>query len=143
MNCGHCSSHQADYGPAPYAANIPQMAMQNHNFRTATWTGCHLQMTLMCIPPCGEIGLEIHADTDQFIRIEQGKAIVKMGTCKEQPDFQQTLCMGDAVFIPAGTWHNIVNTGMNPLKVSSIYAPPNHPWGTIHQTKEDADREEH
>ncbi|MEY8428319.1 cupin domain-containing protein [Lachnospiraceae bacterium 46-15] len=117
--------------------------MQNSNFRTAFWTGCHLQMTLMCIPPCGEIGLEIHEDTDQFIRVEQGKAMVKMGKCKEQLNFQQTLCMGDAVFIPAGTWHNIVNAGMHPLKVSSIYAPPNHPWGTIHQTKADADIEEY
>ena len=143
MNCGHCSSHQADYGPAPYAANIPQMAMRNNNFRTAIWTGCHLQMTLMCIPPCGEIGLEMHEDTDQYIRVEQGKALVKIGTCKEQLSFQQTLCMGDAVFIPAGSWHNIVNAGMHPLKVSSIYAPPNHPRGTIHQTKTDADKEEH
>lgn len=100
-------------------------------------------MTVMCIPPCGEIGLEIHEETDQFIRVEQGCAVVKMGECKRQLDFQQNMCRGDAVFVPAGTWHNVVNTGRIPLKVSVIYAPPNHPQGTIHISKADADREEY
>ncbi len=100
-------------------------------------------MTLMCIPPCGEIGLEIHQDTDQFIRIEGGRAVVKMGKFENQLDFRQSLCIGDAVFIPAGTWHNIVNVGGCPLKVTSIYAPPRHPRGTIQCTKEDAEREEY
>lgn len=96
-------------------------------------------MTLMCIPPCGEIGLEIHEDTDQFIRVEQGKAIVKMGKCRNQLDCRQDLCRGDGVFVPAGTWHNIVNTGRESLKVSSIYAPPHHPRGTVERTKSDAE----
>lgn len=130
-----------DYGNDPYVLNVEQMAMKNQTFRTAIWTGRHLQMTLMCIPPCGEIGLEIHEETDQFIRIECGRAAVQMGKCKNQLDFRQNLCKGDAIFIPAGTWHNIVNIGRCPLKVSSIYAPPNHPKGTIHCTKEDAERE--
>ena len=99
-------------------------------------------MTVMCIPPCGEIGLEVHSDTDQLIRVEQGTAAVKIGKCKNQLDFQQNICKGDAVFIPAGTWHNIVNTGRNVLKVSSVYAPPNHRRGTVHLTKADAEREE-
>lgn len=132
-----------DQGTAPYVTNIRRITLQNHNFRTAIWTGCHLQMTIMCIPPCDEIGLEIHEATDQLIRVEQGRAAVKMGTCKCQLDFQQTMCEGDAVFIPAGTWHNIVNIGMTPLKVSTIYAPPNHPKGTVHRTKKDAEKEEH
>ncbi len=142
MNCGYYV-RQTDNGLNPYVTNIEQVAMQNQNFRTAIWTGCHLQMTIMCIPPCGEIGLEVHTDTDQFIRVEHGKAIVKMGRCKNQLDFQQNMCKGDAAFIPAGTWHNVVNIGRNPLKVSSIYAPPNHPRGTVHRTKEDAQREEY
>ena len=62
-----------DYGPKPYVADIEQLTTENTNFRTAIWTGCHLQMTVMCIPACGEIGLEVHPDTDQFIRIERGK----------------------------------------------------------------------
>ena len=126
MNRGYFA-RQMDQGPNPYVANVEQMAVQNQNFRTAIWTGCHMQATLMCIPPCGEIGLEIHPDTDQFIRIEQGRAEVTMGEFRNQLDFHQSMCMGDAVFVPAGTWHNVVNMGKNPLKVSVIYAPPNHP----------------
>lgn len=142
MNCGYCV-RQTDNGCNPYVANIEHLTRQNTNFRTAIWTGCHLQMTVMCIPPCGEIGLEIHTDTDQFIRIEQGTAVVKMGEWKDKLSFQKNLCKGDGIFIPAGTWHNIYNVGMKPLKLSSIYAPPNHPKGTIHRTKEDAEKEEY
>ena len=134
---------QIDKGPNPYSTNVEHMAMRNPNFRTAIWTGCHLQMTLMSIPICGEIGLEIHPDTDQIIRIEQGTAMVRMGKDKNQMDYQKNICQGDAVFIPAGTWHNMINMGRTPLKVSSIYAPPNHPRGTIHRTKADAEREEY
>lgn len=134
---------QTDSGPCPYAANVRQMTLQNNNFRTTVWTGHCLQMTLMCIPPMGEIGLENHPDTDQFIRVEQGNAIVFMGCDKKQPDFRQELCGGDGVFIPAGTWHNIINVGHCPLKVSSIYAPPHHPHGTVHHTKSDAEQEEY
>lgn len=131
-----------DYGPAPYTAPIEQMAMKNRNFRTAIWTGCRLQMTLMCIPPCGEIGLEVHEDTDQYIRVEQGNAVAKIAGCGNQPDFHQRMCKGDAIFIPAGTWHNVVNTGKDSLKLSSIYAPPHHRRGTVHRTKADAQRAE-
>ncbi len=122
-------------------ANIQELAVQNHNFRTALWTGNYLQMTLMCIPPCGEIGLEIHPDTDQFIKVEQGTAVVKMGKCKSELDFQQKVYTGDAVFVPAGFWHNIINTEKTSLKVSSIYAPPHHPRGTVQATKADAEYE--
>lgn len=142
MNCIYRVG-QTDHGPDPYAADIGQISAKNQHFRTAIWTGCHLQMTLMCIPPYGEIGFEIHDDTDQFIRIEHGNAVVKMGKCKEQMDFQGEVCDGDGIFVPAGTWHNIINTGRRPLKVSSIYAPPKHPWGTVHHTKADAEREEY
>ena len=139
MNYHYCQK-QLDKGPNCYVTNIEQTTLQNQNFRTAIWTGCYLQMTVMCIPPCGEIGLEIHTNTEQFIRIEDGNAIVKMGTCKNHLDFQQHMCKGDAVLIPAGTWHNIINTNQTPLKVSVLYAPPNHPIGTIHFTKSDAQR---
>lgn len=141
MRCSYCDI-QMDHGPKPYVTNIGQTALQNSNFRTAVWTGCHLQMTVMCIPPCGEIGLEVHEDTDQLIRVEQGTAAVKIGKCVNQPDFQQNICKGDTVFIPAGTWHNVVNIGRNALKVSSVYAPPNHRRGTIHPTKADAEKED-
>lgn len=130
---------QTDYGPNPYVTNIEQMAIRNQNFRTAIWTGEHMQATLMCIPPCGEIGLEIHPSTDQFIRIEQGCAIVIIGKSKNYMDFGQNMSKNDAVFIPAGNWHNIMNVGKQVLKVSVIYTPPNHPKGTIHCTKEDTE----
>ena len=132
---------ETDHGPKPYAANIMHTARQNHNFRTAFWSGCHLQMTLMCIPVCGDIGVEMHSDTDQFIRVEEGQAIVRMGTCKDKLDFHYRLGVGDAVFVPSGTLHNVSNTGNCPLKLSSLYAPPKHPRGTIHHTKADAEEE--
>ena len=132
---------ETDHGHKPYAANIMHTARQNHNFRTAFWSGCHLQMTLMCIPVCGDIGVEMHSDTDQFIRVEEGQAIVRMGTCKDKLDFHYRLGVGDAVFVPSGTWHNVSNTGNCPLKLSSLYAPPKHPRGTIHHTKADAEEE--
>lgn len=142
MNCCYCAERR-DYGAQPYVENIEQAGVQNTNFRTTIWTGEHLQMTLMCIPPCGEIGLEIHRGTDQFIRVEQGRALVEMGECKNNPDFRQKMCRGDAVFIPAGTWHNVMNVGGFPLKLSVMYAPPNHPKGTIHRTKAEAEKEEY
>ena len=139
--CYH--AEQIDKGGNPYVANIEDLTVQNTNFRTTIWTGCHLQMTLMCIPYCGEIGLEIHPKTDQIIRVEQGKAVSVMGKRKDCLDFRQDMCKGDAVFIPAGTWHNIVNMGRTPLKLSVMYAPPNHLKGTVHRTKRDAEKEEY
>ena len=132
---------QVDYGMQPYVTNTEKRAVQNTNFRTTIWTGSHLQMTLMCIPVCSEIGLEIHKDTDQVIRIEQGMALVKMGKSQVEQNFCQSVCKGDSVFVPAGTWHNVINIGRVPLKVSSIYAPPHHPKGTIHHTKAEAEME--
>lgn len=124
-----------DHGPNPYVANIARDAALNGNFRMAVWTGNHMQMTLMCIPACSDIGLEVHEDTDQIIRIEKGTAMVKMGCRQTQMDYCWNVCIGDVIFVPAGTWHNIINTGNIPLKVSSIYAPPHHPAGTIQRTK--------
>lgn len=143
-SCYHekCGCQETDHGPEPFAVNIPCAARQNRNFRTAFWTGCHLQMTLMEIPPCGEIGLEMHADTDQCIRVEAGQALVRLGACKENLNFRRCLSAGDAIFVPGGTWHNILNMGPCPLKLSSIYAPPQHPRGTVHPTKQDAGHDE-
>ncbi len=138
-----CNKNHYDTGPAPYVDNIKHMAIHNNNFRSAIWTGCNLQMTLMSIPVCEDIGPEMHEDTDQFIKVEQGFAMAMFGNCKCHLDRSQRLCENDAIFVPAGTWHNIINTGNTPLKLSSIYAPPNHPHGTIHITKEDAEYSEY
>lgn len=133
-----CNPLVTDHGPEPFVAHIMGAARQNQNFRTAFWTGSHLQMTLMHIPVCGEIGLEVHPDTDQLIRVESGRALVSVGACRESVDFQCRLSTGEGIFVPAGTWHNVRNTGDCPLKLSSVYAPPHHPRGTVHRTKEDA-----
>lgn len=128
-----------DYGPNPFAVNIEQAAKANQTFRTALWTGNHLQLTLMSILPGEEIGWESHGNLDQFIRIENGRGNVYMGEQKENPTFQQTVYPGYAFIVPAGTWHNLVNTSSQPLKLYSIYAPVQHPFGTVHMTKQDAE----
>ena len=128
-----------DYGPEPFVVNIEEATKQNNYFRIALWTGRYFQLTLMSIRVGEDIGLEMHPDVDQFIRIEEGQGIVKMGNRKECLDFQRNVSDDYAIVIPAGKWHNLINTGNKPLKLYSIYAPPEHPHGTIHETKEDAE----
>ncbi|WP_372631607.1 cupin domain-containing protein [Cohnella sp.] len=127
-----------DYGKEPLAIDIEAAAEQNDAYRTALWTGDHLQVTLMSIGVGGDIGLEVHPDTDQFIRIEEGRGVVRMGKAKGKLDYVQPVSGGYAIMVPAGTWHNLVNTGDEPLKIYTIYAPPHHPPGTVHKTKADA-----
>lgn len=129
----HCSKglNLQDRGKEPIIFNIDNATKKNVNFRTAFWTGEHLQLTLMSIKPGGEIGLEYHEDTDQFLRIESGIALVKMGKDKNNLSYQRKADKNFAIIVPAGTWHNIINIGNIPLKVYSIYAPPHHPFGTV------------
>ena len=130
-----------DYGPEPFVVNIEEVTKENKTFRTALWTGEHLQLTLMSIPVGESIGLEIHPDTDQFIRLEQGEGLVQMGTNRNNLNFQRRIGRDFAFIIPAGTWHNLVNVGNEPIKLYSIYAPPKHPRGTVHKTKAEAEHE--
>ena len=125
-----------DLGNNPTIVNIDALSMKNQNFRTTLWTGKNSQVTLMSIPPCSDIGVEMHPNVDQFLRIEAGTALVQFGECKERLIDQRRINCCYAIMIPAGTWHNIVNVGNTPLKLYSVYAPPQHPAGTIHQTKE-------
>lgn len=131
-----------DYGPRPFVININDATKRNNNYRTALWTGKYLQTTLMKINVGEDIGLEVHPDTDQFLRIEQGQGLAVMGNTKNNLNFQERVSDDYAIFIPAGTWHNVINTGKIPLKLYSIYAPPHHPFGTIHKTKAIAQMEE-
>ena len=131
-----------DYGPRPLVVNIDKATKQNNTFRTALWTGSHFQVTLMSINVGDDIGLEIHPDTDQFIRIEDGQGIVKMGRNKDNLNFEANAYDDFAIMIPAGFWHNIINTGNKPLKVYAIYAPPEHPHGVVHTTKSDSEAAE-
>jgi mannose-6-phosphate isomerase-like protein (cupin superfamily) len=131
-----------DHGATPYVVDIEALTLKNENFRTAAWTGKNLQMTLMAIQPGDDIGLEVHEDHDQFLRIEEGEARVEMGPSAEQ---LETWTAEDdfAIFVPAGVWHNIINTGDDVLKLYSIYAPAEHPHGTVHVTKAEAEAAEH
>lgn len=127
-----------DYGRKPLVVNINEATKQNNTYRTALWTGNHLQVTLVSLKVGEDIGLEIHPNVDQFLRVEQGQGIVKMGNSKDKLDFVQNVYDDFAIMIPAGTWHNVTNTGNIPLKLYSIYAPPQHPFGTVHVTKAQA-----
>lgn len=127
-----------DQGGKPFVVNIEKAAEENRNFRTALWTGRHLQVTLMSIPPGEDIGLEVHRNVDQFIRIEEGQGLVQIGDRRNALNFERRVSEDDAIMIPAGKWHNVINTGRRALKLYSIYAPPEHPFGTVHRTKADA-----
>lgn len=127
-----------DHGREPFVIDIEEASVQNSHFRTALWTGSHLQVTLMSLNPGENIGLEMHPDVDQFLRIEGGQGRVQMGARRDQLSFEREVREESAIMVPAGMWHNLYNTGDRPLKLYSIYAPPEHPFGTVHRTKADA-----
>lgn len=141
--CGATHPELRDYGGEPLVFNIDHASKMNRNFRTAIWTGADLQLTLMSIPTRSDIGFEMHEDVDQFICIEEGRAIVCMGNCPNGMNDRHVVNSGCAVIIPAGTWHNVINVGKSPLKLYSVYAPPNHPYGTVHRTKKEGERSEY
>jgi len=124
---------------AGYVGPIEKATEKNKYFRQVLFTGEHLQLVVMCLQPKEEIGNEVHPDVDQFFRIEEGEArFVFEG--KER----HTVSAGDAVVVPAGTFHNVINTSATkPLKLYTIYTPPNHPEGTVHKTKAEAESAEH
>lgn len=131
-----------DFGRKPYVEDIKKLTIDNENFRTAIWTGQQLQVTVMSIPVGGEVGLEVHKNIDQFLRIEEGDGLVLMGPDEDNLIFEQQAQTDYAIMVPAGMFHNVINTGSKPLKIYSIYAPSEHPYGTIHKTADQADREE-
>lgn len=133
------SNYIKGYGNMPLAIDIKEIARQNESFRSTLWTGEHFQITLMNILPNESIGLEIHPDTDQFIQIIQGTGMVKMGDAQNNLDFSKRVGEDASIIIPAGKWHNLINIGNEPIKLFSIYAPPQHPKETVHLTKADAE----
>lgn len=126
-----------------WVGDIEQATLGNTDFRRALFTGDHVQLTVMRLAPGEEIGLEMHGNLDQFIRLEQGTARLTLSRSKEQVDEEHEIEDDWAVIVPAGTWHNVINTGTGDLKLYSLYAPPEHPPGTVHRTKADADAAEH
>jgi mannose-6-phosphate isomerase-like protein (cupin superfamily) len=127
-----------------WVGNIEQVTKDNINFRAVIQTGVHSQLTVMSVPPGGEVGWEAHAYLDQFLRLEQGTARADFGVSGDAVDESHEIEDDWAVIVPAGVWHNVVNTGDVDLKLYSIYSPPEHADGTVHRTKADADAaEEH
>ena len=115
-----------------YIGNIEKETLENNNFRKVLNTAKNSQLVVMSIEAGDDIGMEVHEDHDQFIRIEEGKAEVIL-------DGEKTVVEDDfAIVIPAGTEHNVVNIGDGPLKLYTIYSPPEHPDGTIHKDKAEA-----
>lgn len=131
-----------DYGAESLVVNIEEATKQNDTFRTALWTGKNLQVTLMSIAAGDDIGLEVHEHGDQFLRVEEGEGLVQMGDSEDNLSFEEKAEDDYAILIPAGKWHNVTNTGDKPLKIYSIYAPPEHPHSTVHKTKAEADAAE-
>jgi len=131
-----------DKNATPNVFNIEEATLQNENYRTVAWTGRYLQVTLMTIPVGESIGLETHPNTDQFLRIDGGTGEAVMGPAKDQLDFRHDVSDGWSIQVPAGTWHNVINTGDKPLRLYTIYAPVHHAADTVQPTKADAERDE-
>ena len=117
-----------------FKSNIEKDTLENKNFRKVLYTGKHLQLVLMSLKVGEDIGEEIHTDNDQFFRFESG-----LGKCViDGNDYK--VKEGDVIIVPAGAKHNVINIGVNELKMYTLYGPPNHQDGTIRKTKEDAEK---
>ena len=131
-----------DNGPKPNAFDIETATTENTTYRTVAWTGKYLQVTLMSIPVGESIGLETHPETDQFLRLDAGRGRCVMGPSKDNLDFEQEVSDGWSIQVPAGMWHDVINTGDEPMQVYAVYAPTHHAQGIVQQTVEDAERDE-
>ena len=121
-----------------YVGPIEKQTLSNNYFRQVLFTGKHAQLVVMCLQPGEEIGNEVHPNVDQFFRIEAGEAKFVLNGTEEHEVHDN-----DAVIVPAGTYHNVINISKNkPLKLYTVYSPPNHPDGTVHKTKAEADAAE-
>ena len=125
-----------------WVGDIEQETVGNANFRAVVFTGEHTQLTVMRLAPGEDIGLEAHDDRDQFLRIEQGQGRVELGRTEDSIDERHEVGDDWAIIVPAGVWHNVVNTGDGELKLYSLYSPPEHPDGTVHATKAEAEEAE-
>lgn len=130
-----------DQGNKPVVDNIEGMTLENENYRTTIWTGSNIQVTLMTIQPGDDIGLEIHHGIEQFLRVEQGKGLCQMGPTEDNLNFEKEVNPDDGIIVPADTWHNVTNKGDEPLKLYSIYGGPDHKFGTVHKTHQDAEND--
>ena len=126
-----------------WVGDIERATLQNETFRTVLHTGDRVQLTVMRLVPGEDIGRERHPNTDQFLRIESGTGRVEFGRSEDAVDETHDVEDDWAIVVPAGVWHNVLNTGDGDLKLYSLYAPPEHPDGTVHRTKAEAMAAEH
>lgn len=119
-----------------FIEDIEKLTEENTDYRRVLYTGKNIQLVLMSLKPDDEIGEEVHEDRDQFFRIEQGEGAVVIDGVRT------TVKADDAIIVPAGASHNVINSGSKDLRLYSLYAPPEHKEGTIHATKA-AEKEEH
>jgi mannose-6-phosphate isomerase-like protein (cupin superfamily) len=134
----------ADNGPVNatttgWVGDIQTLTLDNTNFRTVLYTAANLQLTVMCLATGEEVGVEMHDHLDQFIRVESGSARVTLGPSPAEVEVAHDIADDWAIIIPGGTWHNVINTGMEELRLYSLYAPAEHRDGAVHVTKADAD----
>jgi mannose-6-phosphate isomerase-like protein (cupin superfamily) len=125
-----------------WVGDIERATLENEAFRTVVHTGDHVQLTVMRLRPGEDIGREAHPHLDQFLRIESGIGRVEFGRTEDAVEETHDVSDDWAIIVPAGVWHNVVNTGAGDLKLYSLYAPPEHPDGTVHRTKADAEAAE-
>ena len=116
-----------------FVSNIEQLTTDNSDFRRVLYTGQNIQLVLMCLQPGEEIGAEVHDEIDQFFRVEQGEGEVHIDGTKHK------VKNDDAIIVPAGAKHNVVNTGKAPLRLYTLYGPPEHIDKTVHRRKKDAE----
>jgi mannose-6-phosphate isomerase-like protein (cupin superfamily) len=126
-----------------WVGDIEDATLRNDTFRTVLFTGGHAQLTVMRLLPGEDIGREVHEDRDQFLRFESGSGRVEFGRTADAVDETHEVGEDWAIVVPAGIWHNVINTGDGDLQLYSLYAPPEHPAGTVHFTKADAEAAEH
>jgi mannose-6-phosphate isomerase-like protein (cupin superfamily) len=127
---------------AGWVGDVERETLDNTMFRRVLYTGEHTQLTVMCLKPGEDIGREAHDHLDQFLRIEEGRGRVELGGAQDGVDEAHDVEDDWAVIVPAGVWHNVVNTGEGDLKLYSLYSPPEHPPETVHRTKAEADAAE-
>lgn len=131
-----------DVGPQPHAFDLEQATRENRNYRTVVWSGRYLQVTLMSIAPGRAIGLEMHPETDQFIRLDAGRGRVQIGPVPDRMDLDAEVSDGWCALVPAGSWHNLTNIGDGFMQVYTIYAPAHHRAGKVHRTSSEAAADE-
>ena len=131
-----------DIGPQPQAFDLEHATLDNKAYRSVAWSGRYLQVTLMSIPVGGDIGLEMHHETDQFLRLDGGRGRVQMGPSRDKLSFDREVSDGWCVLVPAGTWHNVTNIGDEPMQLYAVYAPAHHQPGKVHATEEEADADQ-